>query len=249
MKAAGIYEILNSANGKRYIGSSVNLGKRWYSHRRMLELDEHWSDHLQSAWSKYGSASFTFKPVLICDPRNLLMYEQIAIDALRPEYNKCAVAGSTLGFKFSPESLVRMSKVHSAENLSSETRAKMSASQSKRTHPPEVRAKLSAIGLGRKLSAQECERRSKRMLGHPTSEETKKKIAAALRGRKLSPERIAAISVSSKGRRHSAETKAKMAAAKVGHKYNVGRVHSEEWRANQSAGIRAAIARRKARGA
>lgn len=241
MIATGIYEILNTSTGKRYVGSAVNFKKRWYSHRRLLEKGTHWSNHLQAAWSKHGAASFVFKPILICDKLNLLIYEQIAIDALSPEYNKCPVAGSTLGFKFSPESLARMSKAHSAENLSPETRAKMSASQRKRTHPPEVRAKLSVMGLGRKLSPEECERRSQRMKGNVHSEETKRKISASLTGKKLPPEQIAKLVISSTGRRHTAEAKARIAAAQKGNKHCLGRVLSAETRAKQSAAHRGRI--------
>jgi group I intron endonuclease len=244
----GIYEIRNLANGKRYVGSSVNFRRRWYAHRWQLLRGMHANEHLQAAWNKHGEDQFDFRLLLICNRENLVMYEQIAIEAVSPEYNKCEVAGTTLGFKFSPESLARMSKSHSAANLSPETRAKMSASQSKRTHPPEVRAKLSALGMGRKFSAEECERRSLRMMGNVVSEETKRRISEALTGRKRSPEQRAQIARNSTGRRHTPEAKAKMSAAKKGNTARLGHVFSAETRAKQSAGIRAAIARRKARG-
>lgn len=37
MKASGIYEITNLINGKRYVGSAVNMYRRWYAHRWHLE--------------------------------------------------------------------------------------------------------------------------------------------------------------------------------------------------------------------
>jgi predicted GIY-YIG superfamily endonuclease len=51
-KISGVYEIKNTLNNKRYIGSSVNIQKRWYAHKRMLNLNTHPNKHLQAAWNK-----------------------------------------------------------------------------------------------------------------------------------------------------------------------------------------------------
>lgn len=39
---SGIYQIINTVNGKRYIGSAVNLGKRWINHRVGLKNNCPW---------------------------------------------------------------------------------------------------------------------------------------------------------------------------------------------------------------
>lgn len=36
LRHAGIYEIRNTVNGKRYIGSTVNFKRRWWAHRAKL---------------------------------------------------------------------------------------------------------------------------------------------------------------------------------------------------------------------
>src|SRR6266545_2560686 len=97
MNCGGIYEICNLVNGKRYIGSAVNFQKRWKTHVRLLNMGGHFSKRMQASWAKHGSEKFAFRPLLICRPEHLLMYEQIVINALSPEFNSCKVAGSTLG--------------------------------------------------------------------------------------------------------------------------------------------------------
>ena len=63
----GIYKILNTVNGKFYIGSTNNLRKRLYEHYRALNLGIHTNKHLQAAWIKYGKEGFKFQ---ISDFRN-----------------------------------------------------------------------------------------------------------------------------------------------------------------------------------
>lgn len=63
----GIYKILNTKNGKFYIGSSKNLRKRLYEHFRELNLGIHSNKHLQNAWIKYGKEGFKFCILKIID--------------------------------------------------------------------------------------------------------------------------------------------------------------------------------------
>lgn len=63
MKKQGIYLIQNLKNGKKYYGSSLNLEKRLYEHRRNLRLGQHDNRHLQSSWNKYAEDSFNFEIV------------------------------------------------------------------------------------------------------------------------------------------------------------------------------------------
>ena len=66
-KVCGIYSITNTENGKRYIGSSVNIPKRWNLHRWRLDKGEHHSPHLQNSWKKRGAEAFKFEVLLKCD--------------------------------------------------------------------------------------------------------------------------------------------------------------------------------------
>lgn len=61
MKKCGIYSITQISTGKRYIGSSVNIKRRWYSHKSALRRNIADNIHLQNAWNKYGSEDFIFE--------------------------------------------------------------------------------------------------------------------------------------------------------------------------------------------
>ncbi len=79
----GIYEIANLHDGKAssYVGSSVDVKKRWAEHVRALRRGEHVNSHLQHAWSKYGEGGFSFCVLeRVADRANLLAREQYFLD-------------------------------------------------------------------------------------------------------------------------------------------------------------------------
>lgn len=63
----GIYQIINSKNGKYYVGSSKSIYNRIYNHKTNLRLGKHGNTHLQHAWDKYGEESFYYKILEICE--------------------------------------------------------------------------------------------------------------------------------------------------------------------------------------
>lgn len=86
MKA--IYKIKNTKNGKEYIGSSVDVERRWGQHQRLLMRGEHNNQHLQNAWEKYGGNKFEFSVIeKIGGKEDLLEREQYYLDKRDPEYN------------------------------------------------------------------------------------------------------------------------------------------------------------------
>jgi group I intron endonuclease len=107
---SGIYQIINTVNGKRYVGSSVKVLSRLNGHRKMLVENTHFNRHLQFAWNKYGEEVFNFKVLLYCDKENLLFYEQRAISVNGNGYNLSPTAGNNLGAKYSEESNRKKSK-------------------------------------------------------------------------------------------------------------------------------------------
>jgi group I intron endonuclease len=98
-RICGVYEIVNTVNGKRYIGSSVNINRRWGGHRNDLDKGNHRNSHLQHAWNKYGKDCFTFTILECCDRNVLTNREQFYLDTILPEYNIYPNAGSSLGVK------------------------------------------------------------------------------------------------------------------------------------------------------
>lgn len=106
----GIYMILNKINGKKYIGSSISLTKRWKNHLYRLRGNKHPTPHLQAAYNKHGEENFEFRTLFFCDPKILLLFEQRALDYYKPEYNASPTAKNRLGSKTSYEARLARSK-------------------------------------------------------------------------------------------------------------------------------------------
>ena len=175
LNRSGIYAITH-INGRRYIGSAINLRVRWTWHRNALDANRHHSRKLQRAWNKYGREEFTFSVLeYVEDKTKLIEREQQYLSApgsIRESFNNCPVAGSTLG------------KGHSKA-----TREKMSRLATGRTASPETKRKMSIARKGRKLgpmSEHTKMRLSESKKGHLVSSATRKKMSDAKKGRKLS---------------------------------------------------------------
>lgn len=104
----GVYLIENLVNGHRYVGSAISFKKRWREHIQQLSERHHHNRYLQRAWDRYGKSSFTFRPIIFCDRENLIVYEQAAMDGLKPEYNIAPVAGSQLGYRHGDETRAKL---------------------------------------------------------------------------------------------------------------------------------------------
>jgi group I intron endonuclease len=232
----GIYEILNTVNGKRYVGSAARFEKRFAVHVHHLRKGNHHSKYLQAAWNKHGEAAFQFKRLLLCSQANAVFFEQRAMDVLNPEYNIARVAGSCLGTRRSPE-----------------VRAKIS-----------LRHRGNKYSLGRKLSAyakQMIGLANRRRKGFKRSPEAVLKTASAHRGMKRSDVTRARISAKAKLRKYSAETIEKRAAKLrglklspdrvahlLGNRFAAGRKPTPDESARRSASLKAAWAAKKAAG-
>lgn len=81
--ACGIYEIVCTANGKRYIGQAKDMADRLARHRRSLMRGRHHNKYLLATWNKYGPDKFVFNTVMVCAPAALTMYEQLVADFYR----------------------------------------------------------------------------------------------------------------------------------------------------------------------
>lgn len=62
-----VYKILNTINGKFYIGSTCDLERRFRDHRTSLKGGYHQNRHLQHSFDLHGGSAFTFEEVLSCD--------------------------------------------------------------------------------------------------------------------------------------------------------------------------------------
>ena len=60
---SGIYQIVNTKNGKIYTGQSKNIEKRITTHFRELSSNKHFNVYLQKSWNKHGRDVFDWKIV------------------------------------------------------------------------------------------------------------------------------------------------------------------------------------------
>ncbi len=96
----GIYEIVNLYDGRAtaYVGSSVDIERRWRGHARALQLGSHDNAHLQNAWDKYGKAAFGWSVIeVVCANANLLEREQYWLDRYLESPNTCYNIATTAG--------------------------------------------------------------------------------------------------------------------------------------------------------
>lgn len=107
---SGIYQIVNTQNGHKYIGSSKDTYKRWQGHRQQLLRNKHHSPYLQRAWNLYGETSFIFEIIEECAICELITREQYYIDTIKPEYNISPTASSRQGVRMTIEAIARMAE-------------------------------------------------------------------------------------------------------------------------------------------
>lgn len=108
---SGIYRWCNLINGKSYVGSAVNLRNRFYqylSHSHITNELIRSNSNIHKALLKHDYSNFKLEILLYCNDNDLIKWEQYYIDLLNPEYNILKVAGSTLGFKHSLETINRL---------------------------------------------------------------------------------------------------------------------------------------------
>ena len=99
--AIGIYKIQNLINDKVYIGQSVDIEKRWSTHKAELKNNYHYNVHLQSAWNKYGEENFEFSIVEECDIGQLNqreIYWIVKFNSYENGYNLTPGGGNTESF-------------------------------------------------------------------------------------------------------------------------------------------------------
>lgn len=202
---SGVYSITNTLNGHVYIGSAVNISRRWSQHTLLLNRNCHHSGHLQNAWNKYGSDNFEFTVLEYCEIDYLTRCEQFYIDSEYPAYNMSPTAGSNLGIKFSVEARANMSEAHlgkSGRKHTEATRLKISEAH-KGMHPSvEARANMSEVQKGNTNS-----------LGYTHTDAARANMSLAAMGRTVTDATRAQISAAMTGTHPSAEAVLNMCAA------------------------------------
>jgi group I intron endonuclease len=116
---SGIYMIFCEESRKAYIGSSVSIYHRFYTHAWKLEGSDHHTRHLQHAYNHYGAGAFKFLILERLGPPNEVPQELLVarenyylmelLDRAKL-YNTefPATIGRPLGTKHTPESRAKM---------------------------------------------------------------------------------------------------------------------------------------------
>ena len=119
----GVYIITCLSSKKFYIGSaSYSVFTRIRSHQVALERGKHSNLLLQNAYNKYGKDNFTFERLESCEQNKVIEREQYWIDLLQTSdrehgFNINPVAGSNLGYKFTEEQKLKISKTHKEKGV------------------------------------------------------------------------------------------------------------------------------------
>lgn len=233
MSIIGIYSIKNLINGKVYVGSSSDIRKRWSTHKRMLDNNEHYNEHLQKSWNKYGEKNFDFKIIEHTDLDTLLKREQYWIDFYgsndyKKGFNMCEVAGSVLGLKWSETARKRHSERIKGRKHTDETKLKISESHKgkkmnfKDEHLQYLSERMKGkIGdknpfFGKKHTDETKYKIRTSKLGSTTSERQKESVRISNATRAISDETRRKISESKKKENLSKETRDKLSNANKG---------------------------------
>lgn len=196
MNITGIYQISSRLKPTySYVGSAVNITKRWRVHLHHLRHGEHHSQKLQRHYDKYGESDLVFSVITGCEREQLISMEQFYIDAFKPWFNGTPTAGSRLGSHASEETRRRLSISHI--NMSEEGRKNISIAAKGRKHRPmsdETKLKLSIAHKGKILTEEHKKKLSdshkgqKTWLGKHHTKESIEKISRAKKGKKLKPQ-------------------------------------------------------------
>lgn len=76
----GIYQIKNISNNCVYVGQTkASFQKRFWQHNNLLSQNRHFNKQLQYTWNIYGSESFVFEVLYVCN-------DDDDVDALEEQY-------------------------------------------------------------------------------------------------------------------------------------------------------------------
>lgn len=86
-KKSGIYIINCTLNNKCYIGSSVNIRRRYREYHSDFKNRKCHNQYLQNSFLKYGLNNFTFNVLEFCSKESLIEREKHFINIIKPDYN------------------------------------------------------------------------------------------------------------------------------------------------------------------
>lgn len=185
----GIYLIKNILTETIYVGSSINIEKRFAAHKRALKRGNHDNVHLQLSYNKHGLSVFDFSVFTLVEKKEdlSLIEKQTIISFFKektPLYNLALVIDRAFIYTEETKNKMRLAKLGEKHPMFGkkhlkETKEKISISlqgnknHSGKYHTEEEKEHLSKINRGEKNPR----------FGVTLSEETKKKISVAQKER------------------------------------------------------------------
>ena len=114
-KESGIYIFQNTISHKVYIGQSQDIDSRVRMHTYLLNRNQHYNPHLQSAWNKYGEGAFNIAVLELChlsklDEREVFYIEKY--NSFENGYNRTGGGGGLRGHIHNEESRTKMKNSH-----------------------------------------------------------------------------------------------------------------------------------------
>ena len=202
-KTIGVYKLTNIINGKVYVGSGY-IKRRESSHFSNLKRQTHNNKHLQASYNKYGKEAFVWTPILICESKDCLDYEQKVMDMYK----------ETIGWGTMYNICPRADR----KEVSEETRQKLSKALKGKKHSREQVINQANATRGQIRSEETRQKLSKALRGKKHSREHVINQANAIRGRKVSEEVRRKNSLSKMGIKPSEETKKLWSKNRTGYK-------------------------------
>jgi group I intron endonuclease len=189
---SGVYRFINKKNGKIYVGSSVDLERRFRKYFNISFLKRENKSRINNALMLHGYENFRVEILEYCEPSDCIKKEQIYLDLLKPPGRRRRpgeTAGSLLGFKHTDEVLKKMSKARQGKSHPmfgkthlAKTLAKMSAVKIGKTISNDTRAKISAALFGKNNPMYGNKGKNHPRFGKTHTEETRAKLSAAMKG-------------------------------------------------------------------
>lgn len=187
---AVVYKIINLANAKFYVGSTVKVKERFRTHRRQLRAGKHHCPHLQSAWSKYGEDSFVFKVVAVIeDPALLHIAEQKLLD----EHHGTENCYNFAKYTDNSNRGIAQTETH-RKRISEAIKRHYESNPHPRQgvrHTEESKKLMRANRAGKPMSEETKVKLRQANLGKVYSEETRAKLSSIRKGLERKPEHAA----------------------------------------------------------
>lgn len=92
-KISAVYRIVNTVTGEFYIGSSVDVKKRWANHKCPSKWGRYPNNKMYQDMQEHGLDCFSFEILEEVEPGNLRQAEQKFIETLKPTYNQMYAKG------------------------------------------------------------------------------------------------------------------------------------------------------------